>query len=225
MQTNPAERSQPHGAAAAANDRTVPEVYGKLAEHQLSEHWYGRNLISTLQEWASRFIVEFELDIREVALCVDNLPVSSFGHFRRGHNGFGLKGEIALNARHVSGAAEQWKILGVLLKHLLHAWQDAHGTPAGRGHHNREFREKAASLGLLVDEKGMLGFAAAGPFKDLLRRHGIAAPREESPIPTRRPRGESKQKKWSCGCTNVRCAVADLHAQCLKCAQVFKRTD
>ena len=225
MNADTVKASEVQEAGNTAGHLPAQTVYGALARHQLNEAWHGRNLIGTLQEWASRFIVEFKLDIPEVVLCVDTLPISTFGHFRCGHNGFGLKGEIALNARHLSGPTGQWEVLGTLLKQLLHGWQQAHGTPAKRGHHNREFREKAASLGLLVDEKGLLGFAADGPFKALLHRHGISAPTEETPIPARRPRGESKQKKWTCGCTNIRCAVADLHAQCLKCAQVFRRVD
>lgn len=225
MQKNTIDHNDSRKVGKPATAVAVPRVYGALAEHQLHEAWYGRNLIGTLQEWASRFISEFELDIPEVVLCVDDLPVSSFGHFRCGHNGFGLKGEIAINARHLSGPSGQWQVLGTLLKHLLHAWQQVHGTPAKRGHHNRELRDKAASLGLLVDEKGLLGFSAEGAFKDLLRRHGVDAPAEATPIPERRPRGTSKQKKWSCGCTNVRCAISDLHAQCLKCAQVFRKVD
>jgi len=200
-----------------------PGVYGVLARHQVSETWHGRNLIESLQEWASPFISEFKLDIPEVVLCVEDLPISSFGGFRCGHDGFGLKGEIALNARHLSGPDGQWEVLGVLLKHLLHAWQQAHGTPSGRCHHNKELRDKAAELGLLVNDKGLLGFAADGPFKELLRRHGVSVPAEKKPIPERRPAGDSKQKKWSCGCTNVRCAVPELYAQCLKCGQVFRK--
>jgi len=201
------------------------DVYATLAQHQLSEAWHARNLIGTLQDWASRFIAEFKLDIPEVALCVDRMPVTTFGHFRGGHNGFGLKGEIALNARHLTGQTALWEVLGTLLKHLLNAWQQAHGTPGKHGNHNREFREKAASLGLLVDEKGLLGFAADSPFKELLRRHGVEVPSAERPIPARRPKGDSKQKKWSCECTSVRCAITELYAQCLKCGQVFRKAD
>ncbi|MCC7290455.1 MAG: hypothetical protein IT449_00170 [Phycisphaerales bacterium] len=225
MNAGSIKASQVHEPGNTVGHPTARSVYGALAEHQLKEVWHARNLIGTLQEWSNRFIVEFKLDIAEVVLCVDDLPISTFGHFRAGHNGFGLKGEIALNARHLSGPSGQWQVLGALLKHLLHGWQQAHGTPAKRGHHNRELRDKAASIGLLLDEKGLLGFAAESPFKDLLRRHDIAVPGEEVPIPERRPRGESKQKKWTCGCTNIRCAIPDLHAQCLKCAQVFRRAN
>ncbi len=37
-------------------------------------------------------------------------------------------------------------------------------------------------------------------------------------------RGDSKLKKWSCGCpVNVRVAVADFRAVCLDCGEQFVR--
>ena len=33
---------------------------------------------------------------------------------------------------------------------------------------------------------------------------------------------KSKLKKWTCGCTNVRVAVSDFRARCLKCGNEFK---
>lgn len=209
-----------------ADRKAESNIYEHLAIHQRHEDWEGRPLVETLQQWANRFIVEFKLDIPEVVLRVERMPASCFGHFRCGHNGFGLRGEVAINSRHVGRSEELWRTLGVLLVQLLHGWQQAHGNPAKRGHHNAELREKAGSLGLLVNKKGLLGFAASSAFKNAVRAHGIEVPDDEIPIPAARPRGSSKQKKWSCGCpTNVRCAVAEFYAQCLKCGQVFRQVD
>ena len=116
-------------------------IYRELASHQITEKWHGRELLVFLQEWAERFIVEFNLDVPHVALCVDNLPAHVGGHFRYGHNGFGLKGEIALNSRYLG--LPPYEVLGTLLHELLHGWQDAHGTPGKRNYHNRQFRTKA----------------------------------------------------------------------------------
>lgn len=196
-------------------------IYSALAQHQVTEAWFGRDLIETLQTWAERFSVQFKLDIPKLVLCVEPLPVSRLGHFRRGHNGFGLEGEIAINARYVN-AMPPWEILGTLLHEMLHAWQAAHGAPSGGNHHNAEFREKAAALGLVVGRRGIMGYTAESPFKGFLRKHGVEVPAEEFAPRERRVKGRSKQKKWSCGCTNVRCAKAEFYAQCLKCAQVFR---
>jgi predicted SprT family Zn-dependent metalloprotease len=195
-------------------------IYEGLATHQRSEAWHSREFIGWLQTWTSRFNAEFNLGLTEIALRVDVLSRTCYGHFRWGHNGFGLKGEIAINRRYLTDRPP-FQVLGTLLHELLHAWQHAHGTPSRRDHHNEEFREKARACGLLIDRRGVTGFAAASRFKDLLRGYAIAVPDSEF-IPTEaRQKGNSKLKKWSCECTNVRCAVADLRARCLKCGAMF----
>ncbi len=210
---------------APTDSAIAPDVYDILAQHQRHEEWNRRELMADLQTWANRFVVEFKLDIPEVVLCVDVLPSSRYGHFRYGHNGFGLKGEIALNARYLTPNVPKWEVLGTLAHELLHAWQQAHGTPGKRNYHNSEFREKAIELGLVVDRRGVTGYTADSPFKNLLRHFGVVVPEHEVLPPGRRQPGQSKLKKWSCGCTNVRVAVADFRARCLKCGRDFSRDD
>jgi hypothetical protein len=195
------------------------DIYRNLAVHQRSEIWFGRDLVVSLQEWAVRFILEFKLQIPEVVLRIDTLPCTRYGHFRVGHNGFGLKGEIALNSRYINNR-EFWQILGTLLHELLHAWQHTYGNPSRRDHHNAEYRNKARECGLNIDERGVTGYPAESQFKDVLRRHGVAVPEAEYAAVGVRARGQSKMKKWSCGCTNVRCAKV-LQARCLACGQEF----
>lgn len=200
-----------------------PGIYRGLADHQVTETWFGRPLMETFQIWADRFNVEFNLEIPEVSLAIDWLRCSVYGHFRGGHNGFGLKGEIALNVRYLFGQRESWEVLGTLLHELLHAWQQAHGKPGKNNYHNRQFRDKAKSLGLLIDKRGVTGYAAESPFKDLLRRFDVDVPFFEVPLPKEKVKGDSKLKKWSCGCINVWCAKAELDARCMKCGQRFQR--
>ena len=59
------------------------------------------------------------------------------------------------------------------------------------------------------------------PFLSLLRRHGIEAAAEPAPFTQR---GSSRMKKWSCGCTNIRAAVA-VDAQCRRCGGTFQRLE
>ncbi len=210
-------------AAVESPDLASSGIYQGLADHQVTETWFGRPMMETLRLWADRFIVEFNLEIPEVSLAIDHLRCDRYGHFRYGHNGFGLKGEIALNVRYLFGQRESWEVLGTLLHELLHAWQQAHGKPGKNNYHNREFCEKAKSLGLLIDKRGVTGYAAESPFKDLLRRFDVDVPFFEMPLPKEKVKGDSKLKKWSCGCTNARCAVADFAARCLKCGRVFER--
>ncbi len=203
------------------NEHKVDRVYEVVAEHQRRADWHGQPMIELLQTWADRFVAEFNLDIPEVVIGIDPLPCTRYGQFRMGHNGLGLRGEITLNARYLDGKRPLWEILGTLLHELLHGWQQAHGTPSKKNHHNRELREKAAQLGLLIGPTGLTGYATGGPFKALLWQFGVEAPATESPIPERRPRGQSKLKKWTCKCpVNVRCAV-EMQAQCLVCGERF----
>jgi hypothetical protein len=198
-------------------------IYAVLAKHQRDEAWDRRKTVADLQEWVARFIDEFKLAIPEIALSVDPLPANRYGHYRQGHNGFGLRGEIAINTRYLDRAL--WEVLGTLLHELLHAWQDVNGTPGKRNHHNAEFQAKARELGLVIDSRGLTGYSANSPFKDLLGKHGVLAPAHEIVAPKAPPRGDSKMKKWTCGCTTVRVAVADFRARCLKCEKEFKRDD
>jgi hypothetical protein len=199
-----------------------PPVYRALADHQASETWDLRELLAELQRWAGVFDTEFKLGVPEVSLCVDWLHPHCFGHFRYGHNGFGLRGEIALNRRYLA-AREFWQILGTLLHELLHAWQQAHGTPGKGNYHNAEFRTKARSYGLVIDEHGCTEYEPGSAFFALLKKHGIRVP--AVPKPQLRLRGRSKLRKWTCGCTNVRVASAHFRARCLNCGNEFALAD
>lgn len=70
------------------------------------------------------------------------------------------------------------------------------------------------------------GYLADGPFLRLLREKGVRVPETAALERDRRPRARvgSKLKKWSCGCdrpVNVRDAVTDFRAVCLKCNRLF----
>ncbi len=197
-------------------------VYQVLAEHQVTDDWNHRDLLCELHRWAKILDFEFNLKIPTIVLCVDRLRRATLGHFRPGHNGFGLRHEIAINHTHPVHR-EPWEVLGTLLHELLHAWQEAHGRPGKGNYHNREFHDKALACGLIVDEWGHTQYAPQSPFFDLLRKHGVFVP--EIPVPVHKPKGCSKLKKWSCGCTNVRVAIGDFEALCLRCGNKFLRAD
>jgi hypothetical protein len=206
-------------------------VYQTLAAHQQSEAWDHQRLMAELHAWWERFNVEFKLSVSSVALCLDRLQLHVLGHHRRGHNAFGLRHEVALNTVHLHNRP-MWDVLCTCLHEALHAWQEEHGQPSRTGyHHNREFRHKAGSLGLVVDARGVTT-VAEGPFLDLIRRHAIDVPDAFPPVPTHRGSsgaaraGTSKLKRWTCGCgIGVRVAVADFRARCLVCERAFFRDD
>ena len=198
-----------------------------LGSHQLETDWPRKDLFRELHLWLGNFGEEFKLHIPDVALRVDRLPVTRLGHFCPGRNGFGLSGEVALNVRYIK-PDRFWRVLATLLHEMVHAWQHVHGHPSRRAHHNREFRAKLSSFGLVWSREGT-EFPFPSPFWTLLQAHGVRIP--ISPDGTRGVAdargsahgiaGTSKLKKWSCGCTNVRVAIVDFRAQCLKCGLVF----
>ena len=200
-------------------------IYEALADHQVHEEWDHRAFIAELQRWAGLFNRAFDLGVPEVSLGIDRLRTQRLGHFCRGHNAFGLRGEIILNNRYLHEVREPWRVLGTLLHELLHGWQQAYGKSGKNNYHNKQFREKAQTYGLIVDDRGCTQYDSGGRFFALLREHGMELPELVVPAPVIRERGESKLKKWSCGCTNVRVAVPDFRARCLRCGREFLRCD
>jgi hypothetical protein len=65
------------------------------------------------------------------------------------------------------------------------------------------------------------------PLVFLLKKHGVISNYVMAPdgiikaTPIVKPKGNSKFKKWTCGCTNVRVAVKDFETKCLKCCREF----
>lgn len=208
--------------STAGRQTLFESVYDALADHQRSQDWLLKALFTELQRWVGIYDVEFNLQIPSISLCVDSLSRRCLGHFRYGHNGFGLEGEIAINHRYLE-QREFWQVLGTLLHEMLHAWQQTHGTPGKGNYHNVQFRHKAHAYGLIVERNGVTQYEQENPFTKLLRKHGIVVP--HIPKPTTRCRGSSKLKKWSCGCTNVRVAVSSFRAKCLACGNIFVRAN
>jgi len=57
--------------------------------------------------------------------------------------------EIQLNANHMRGSERSViDMMGTLIHEMAHHWQIVFGTPTRSGYHNREWTEKAKSLGL-----------------------------------------------------------------------------
>lgn len=199
-------------------------VYEALAEHQVASDWEFRDLLKELHRWAEILNFEFKLEIPEVALCVDRLRVSRLGHFRFGRNGFGLRGEIALNERHLRGR-EFWQVLGTLDHELLHAWQQAYGKAGKNNYYKKQYREHALRHGLIVDARGHTSYLPASQFMTLLRKYGVAVLALTSLDTPRRVQGTSKLRLWTCGCTRVRVADADFRARWLRCCHRFQLAD
>jgi hypothetical protein len=201
-----------------------------LKDHQITADWDKRDLIRDIHTWRERFILEFKLKIEELpTVMIDVISRYSYGHFRPGRNGFGLRNEIAINQRFID-SREYWDVLGTLLHELLHLEQELAGKPGKHNYHNKAYRKRAASLGLIVDEWGHSNYAPSpSPFWDVLAKYEITVPEmsaviEPAPLP-----GQSKLKLWICDCkpqpVRVRVAIEDFQARCLKCGTIFHRVD
>jgi hypothetical protein len=164
---------------------------------------------------------------RNKNIYFEKTRVTNLGHYMVGSNAFGIKDNINLNRSHLSRPL--WEILATLLHEMSHSWQAMYGKPSSSWFHNKEFKLKMMEFGIICNAKGY-HIGVEDPFVLFLKKHGIffnGEMKSESDnileIPARaKPKGQSKLKKWSCGCTNIRVAVKEFEAKCLKCGREFE---
>lgn len=188
--------------------------------------WPLCRLSSELYWWTEFFNTAFfkNQPVPIPILSFEKKSVKNLGHYQKERNGFGLKENININQWHLDRPL--WEILVILIHEMCHSWQTLYGNPSKSWFHNREFQMKMLEFGIVCNNKGC-HLGVGDPFVFLLKRHGIALNlnRERDGImkipPTPKKKGKSKLKKWTCGCTNIRVAVSDLEAKCLKCGNRF----
>jgi len=201
-----------------------------LREHQASVDWRFTRQTTDLHVWVQRMNLEFKLQIDDIPVLQIERLRRCLGHYRPGRNGFGLRDEIAIHEDHLC-ASPHWRVLGTLLHELLHCWQEHFGKKrpgsSSRNYHNREFRDKAANLGLIIDQRGRTQYAPGEtPFLNLLSKYGIEvsdmpAPMERQGLSSRRV---SKLKLYMCPCgVKVRIGRSRFHAKCLDCGGIFEK--
>jgi hypothetical protein len=203
----------------------VETINAALKDHQITTDWSKQDLMRDLHIWSERFRFGFKLKSNDPAIMIDRIGRTKYGHFRSGRNGFGLRNEIAINETNIP-CQEYWEILGTLLHELLHAEQEQSGKPGKNNYHNKAFRTRAKSLGLIIDEWGYTQYLPApSPFFNILKKYDITTPIIPEPkIKVVKP-GNSKLKLWICRCqpipVRVRVAIKDFQAKCLKCGHNF----
>ena len=79
-------------------------------------------LVQELHRWWGLLDGEFKLDVPQFALRIDRLEWFVLGHYRRGHNSFGLRHEVAINSLHLD-TRPPWQVIGTLFHEMLHATQ------------------------------------------------------------------------------------------------------
>jgi len=214
--------------------RTVntPNIYRELASHQQLEQWRFQSVVSELHEWCERFNSSLNLNLNELTLSIEHLGRHREGRFRPSHNSLGLRCEITIDTAHVEmnrSPEGWWRILGTLLKYMIHAWQEMHGSPPlTNGYHNNEFRKKALSVGVIVDERGVVTYAPNSPFLELIGAYGICLPNLLQDKPPKRKKRTSKLGLWVCSCqppVKVRVGRKSFSAKCLTCNCQFCKSE
>ncbi len=191
--------------------------------------WELNDLAWEIYWWFDLFNITFfrAQPVPEPAFSFEKTRVTNFRYYVFGRNAFGIKDNINLNRSHLNRPL--WEILATLLHEMTYSWQAMYGKPSSSWFHNKEFKLKMMDFGIVCTSNGCHS-GVGDPFVFLLKKHGIVfsgVMKSESDnilkIPTKaKPKGQSKLKKWSCGCTNIRVAVKEFEAKCLRCGNEFE---
>ena len=204
---------------------TTEKINKDLKQHQINANdWNYKDVAEGLHICSERFVLEFKLQTSLPVIQIKRLRKEAAGHLHMGRNGFGLVNEIAIN-EDIIELCEYWEVLGTLLHELLHAEQQNIGQAGRRNYHNRQYRDRARELGLIVDSDGFQKYVPSpSPFIDILRRHNIDIPDKPNGI-LPLGSGRSKLQPWICACqprpVHAQVAIRDFRARCLKCNQLF----
>lgn len=125
------------------------QINKSLKDHEKSvEDWAYKEHARFLHEWTDLFNLEFKLRIETPAIAIERIGTRILGIYRRGRNGFGVRHEVTLNLKHLERPVGF--LLETLLHELLHEWQTLYGRPGRANYHNKQYRDKARSYGLMV---------------------------------------------------------------------------
>ena len=189
--------------------------------------WDLDDLAEELYWWVDFINIVFFKDqtVSIPVISFEKTRVNNLGHYVVGRNAFGIRENININRVHLNQPL--YEILATLLHEMTHIWQAAYGRPSTSWFHNKEFQMKMLKLGIVINNKGR-HLEVGDPFVFLLKKHGISFNHSVElngiiKIPPKvMPKGKSKLKKWTCGCTNIRVAVKEFEAKCLKCGNKFE---
>jgi hypothetical protein len=199
-----------------------------IREHEIqTSDWEFSRLSEDLYTWFDRLNERFFGDkLQPPAISFRRTRPDTFGHYVIDRNEFGLKWNININRLYAD--LPMGVTLANLLHEMIHQWEELAGKRKSRGnYHTMRYRTKAELLGVPCNHRGE-SLAYGDPFRSLLREYGVDLDEvrsEHDPDTETEGKGipgNSKLKKWTCGCTNVRVAVKDFRAKCLKCGNEFK---
>lgn len=149
-------------------------------------------------------------------------------------NEYGGNYEINICAEYL--ARELPEVVGTLLHEMAHFWNIIHDIKdvSSYQYHNKHFKaavemaglevykyDDALGYALTVSTDETINFIEKLNINDAVFRTFRAGGLLDNGGKPKKKKGNSKMKKWSCGCTNVRCAV-ELAAVCEKCGNSFE---
>ena len=108
--------------------------------------------------------VLFENDLPDCMLSFNRRRSSSHTLFAAGQwleEAGSTTAEISLNLKQM-GENEPIKVLAMLVREMVHLWQEMHGRPSCNGYYNREWAEKMAMIGLTPSATGLPGGRRTG---------------------------------------------------------------
>jgi hypothetical protein len=192
-----------------------------------ADDWLLNEFAIELYWWVDLFNIVFFKDqpVPIPAISFEKTKINNLGHYVIGRNAFGIKENININRVHLNRPL--WDVLATLLHEMTHSWQAAYGKPSTSWFHNKGFHMKMLEFGIVTNNRGN-HLGVGDPFVFLLKKHGVIFhyPKDIDgtiKIPPKiKPKGKSKLKKWTCGCTNIRVAIKEFEAKCLKCRNIFE---
>ncbi len=203
-----------------------------IMENEITSADWGLNDLATeLYWWVAAFQATFFKDqkVPTPVLTFERTRVTNLGYYRIGMNDFAVREQININRRYLDRPLSE--ILETLVHEMVHSWEHNFSTSEKtvNWYHSVVFRRKMEEIGIKTNNKGE-HISIGPPFTDLLIRHHVLQSDGSDNIGIRtigkkKEKGRSKLKKWTCGCTNVRVAVPNFKAVCLRCGAEFGLED
>lgn len=155
-------------------------------------------------------------------ISLDGNRINNLGTYRIGRNGFGAKNHININSRNLRSKIETFS---TLLHEMLHHYQCEITTNSSKSnYHNKEFQELAHKFGIPTNSQGHF-LGVQEEFIKVCKEIGLEIDQESELLhlifTSSKKTGQSKLKKWTCGYQNVRVAIVNFQAKCLKCGNQF----
>lgn len=189
--------------------------------------------IAELERLFDCFAPLFGKDLKKAVITIQSngRKANVLGWFwaDRWSNKENLYPEINLSAEFLK--RDSTEIAHTLIHEMVHLWnwQNDIKDCNINGYHNKKFLKACEEIGLGVEEKGSKGYNmtfVTPEIKDVIEAAKVdeSAFRIFREIAETKTKAGTRMKKWTCGCTVIRCAT-DLEATCGACDNEFVEAD